>query len=121
MYCPRCKLIVDESKCPECNKPTREPVAEDICLLTVQSRPFAEMLSDVLEQNGVPNMIMASLGAGITSVIGSNLERTKVFTAYSDRDKALELTDELFGGASEVADDELSDDENEQITDRTEE
>ena len=104
MYYTRCKQIVEGDKCPICKKPTRQPEQDDICLLTENQRPLIYMLSDVLEQNGIASMKMSDLGAGLTAMLGANTEYTRLYTTFADREKALELADELFN-APPITDD----------------
>ena len=98
MYCPKCKHIVEGIKCPDCKKPTREPREDDVCLLTEKPAALGEMLADVLRQNGIQPLCMGALGAGLSTLLGANIEYLKIYTDYSDRERALELCDELFGG-----------------------
>lgn len=119
MYCPRCKMIVDADKCPDCHKPTRKPEMDDVCLLIEKPLPIAAMVKDVLEQNGIPSMQMGVLGAGLSTLLGSNIEYARIYTTYSDHQNALELTDELFGAPlvfdeenpDEIAEDQTQEDE----------
>ena len=105
MYCPRCKQIVDAPKCPDCKKPTREPEDGDLCLLAEKPLPIAGMLKDVLAQNGIQTMQMGVLGAGLSTLLGSNIEYTRLYTTFADRPAALEITDEIFGAPIDPTED----------------
>ena len=118
MYCPRCKKIVDGPKCPDCKKPTREPEDGDLCLLTEKPVPVAGMVEDVLRQNGIQSMRMGVLGAGLSTLLGSNIEYTRLYTTYADRPAALELIDELFGAP--ISDSELLEETDETEADDSE-
>ena len=106
MYCPRCKKLVDAEKCPYCKKKTRLPEADDPCLVTTKLQPFAEMLSDVLEQNGIPSMLMDCIGAGLSAILGSNIEQMNVYVTYENYDKAVEIADGLFSGDGEAVEED---------------
>ena len=98
MYCPKCKKIVDGQKCPECKKQTREVKEEDICYLTEKQAPFAGMVKDVLEQNGIPCLLESVIGAGLRTLSGVYYnEIVKIYTNYSDLEKARQLLDEIYG------------------------
>lgn len=113
MYCPKCKKIVEGAKCPFCKKATREVKSDDICYLTEKPEPFAGMVKDLLEQNEIPCLLVGVLGAGLSTYVGTYCEIKKIYTNYSDLEKASQLLDEIYGAP--IAEESMED-QNEQST-----
>ena len=102
-YCPSCHLAVRGTRCPVCDRKWLEEVkADDYCFLTEKDALWAGVLEDCLRQNGIPCLTQNSLGAGLTSKIGSMLERTTFFVKYGYYDRAKLLEEELFSGTAEA-------------------
>jgi len=97
MFCPNCNVLTTDTHCPLCgSRNMRMPEPGDFCFLTEQERIWADMLSDVLSQNGISFVTRNVLGAGITAKIGPMMERIRFYAAYADFDSAADLTDQLF-------------------------
>lgn len=69
----------------------------DFELLTEKEAMWAEMLQQVLKDNGVPCVAVPVFGAGMTLRAGVQ-ERLKIFVPSEDKLKAEELLEELFSG-----------------------
>ncbi|MBQ2957733.1 MAG: DUF2007 domain-containing protein [Clostridia bacterium] len=99
MYCAKCQRIIPIRSCPECGSlRVREAAADDVCYLTEQIQIWAEMLEDVLRQNGIPFMVRRTLGAGLSMSVGAMLECHRIFVPFAELDRALSIVAELFPG-----------------------
>ena len=97
LYCERCGLLYDGEKCPQCKKAHgREPREDDLCLLAEKGQIEADMLADILEQNGVKSLLKGSQGAGLSMYTGLMLETFRIYVNYSDLDRAQELMEVFF-------------------------
>lgn len=97
MYCAKCQRIVATRTCRDCGSDwVREAGADDICYLVEKEQIWAEMLEEVLRQNGIPFLIRHTLGAGITMSVGAMLECHKIYVPFETLDQALAIVDELF-------------------------
>lgn len=98
MYCERCKRLFDGAACPECGKDrwAREPRAEDPCFLMERGAPWDGMLGDVLDQNGIPHLDQARMGAAL-GMQAPMLQSTRIHVRYDDFPRATSLAEELFG------------------------
>ena len=55
LLCTKCRHLVDAEQCSYCGSwETRVPEGEDSCFLTTLTGPGAAVLSERLEQNGIP-------------------------------------------------------------------
>ena len=112
MYCEKCHRVFEGEKCPDCRKKAkREVEPDDVCLLTEKPQIWADMLSDVLEQNGIPFYTKGVFGAGLAIKIGPMNERFKVFVMYRDLERAGDIVDELFNTPVENGGDDDPEDE----------
>ena len=99
LYCEKCMLLTNGPKCVRCDsKKLREVRAGDFCFLDEQPLMWAEMLCDVLGQNGIECFSRSVLGAGLALGVGANLDRHRVFVPYEKLDDALNIDRELFAG-----------------------
>lgn len=80
-------------------RPAGKP--EEMCFLTEQSPIWAGMLADVLQQHGLPFIKESSLGAGLTSKMGSLGETIRFFVPASSLTAANSLVEELFAKETE--------------------
>ncbi len=102
MYCERCNSIFEGKRCPVCgSKRVREPIAEDLCLVTEKESLWSGTLEDVFKQNNIPYITKSVLGAGITSSIGIMHERIRFYVPYEFYESASDLVEELFAPADE--------------------
>ena len=67
----------------------------DFILLTEKEAMWAEMLMEVLRDNGVTCTAIPTVGAGFSLRTGTP-ERLRVFVPADQRERASELTEELF-------------------------
>ncbi len=67
----------------------------DYTLLAEKEGMWAEMLMQVLRDNGIPCTAIPVYGAGLVMKTGKQ-ERLKVYVPRADREKAEELLGELF-------------------------
>lgn len=97
LYCKDCKLVYSTPRCPGCGNKRGETAREDdICFLTEREQMWAEMLEDVLRQNGIPYIFKNRYGRGITVTLGFGSERVSFFVKYRDLPRAREIVEELF-------------------------
>ncbi len=66
----------------------------------------AEMLKEVYADNDIPCTERSVLGAGITSRLGVNVERVRLYVPYDRFEPAQELYRAFFEGAAEPIEDE---------------
>ena len=96
MYCEKCSRIIDDTRCPACgSKKVRTPEPADLCFLTEQDYLSTGILSDVLEQNGIPFMKKDVMGAGMAIKVGPMLERTRFYVPYPQLADAETVVEEL--------------------------
>ena len=102
MYCERCGILFEGNRCPVCgNQNVRPPKPCDLCFLTEQETMWAEMLEDVLKQNGIPCLTKNVLGAGLALKVGPMLERVRFYIPYFHLQNAKDIVDELFSAPQE--------------------
>ncbi len=118
-YCTHCQKLFDEASCPDCQSLGRTPRPEDWCQTAEQPKMFAQMLADVLEQNGIPSAFTSTQGGtGIFS--NMNMEIYRVFVPYSFLDRASLLADELFSPESIAEGEDPPEEEGEEEQEREE-
>ncbi len=102
MYCEKCYHIVEEARCPFCkNRRLREPEGKDPCFLTEQDYVSTGILEDVLQQNGIPFLKKALMGAGMAIKVGPMLERNRFYVPFEQLESAEALVEELFSVSEE--------------------
>ena len=96
-YCPNCHILIRAHRCPLCDRKWLEPpLPEDYCLLGEKDSVWAGVLEDCLRQNAIPCLTRNTLGAGLTSQMGTLFERTNFYVPYAYFRKAQELEEALF-------------------------
>lgn len=106
-YCKNCQRLVDGEVCPHCrNKKLRVALDADFCLIAEIPYMQAEMLKEVYADNDIPCTERSVLGAGITSRLGVNVERVRLYVPYDRFEPAQELYRAFFEGAAEPIEDE---------------
>ena len=104
LYCEKCMLLTNGPRSVRCDgRKLREVHAGDFCFLDEQPLMWAQMLCDVLAQNGVECFLRSVLGAGMGTVLGANLDRQRVFVPYEKLDAAKEIDRELFASQDACA------------------
>ena len=115
MYCEKCHVICEDNFCPDCGSSVlREPVVQDLCLLTVMDSMFGEMLADVLREHKVPFERRTARKVGIGAFMGSLFERCYFYVPYAHYAQASDLLTAFFQANEEVefqGFEEVSDDE----------
>ena len=97
LYCPGCKRLFEGEKCPACGKKHgRAPEGEDFCLVYSGGQIWADMASDVLEQNGIICMVQSSRGAAMAMLTGLLSDQYELYVPYASFDQAKEILDALF-------------------------
>lgn len=105
--CPRCQSLSEGVACARCGYgPLQVPEADSLCFLTKQPALWSEMLEDVLRQNDIPVFTQNDLGAGLTSKIGSIMERVSFYVPFSRFSEAEDLVKTLF--SDQLAEDSCS-------------
>ena len=104
LYCEKCMLLTHGPRCVRCDgKKLREVRTGDFCFLDEQPLMWAQMLCDLLAQNGVECFLRSAPGAGMGTVLGSNLDRQRVVVQYEKLDAAKEIGRELFANQDPCA------------------
>ncbi len=104
LYCKDCKLVYSTPRCPVCGGKRGTPACgDDICFLTEREQMWAEMLEDVLRQNGIPYIFKNRYGRGITVTLGFGAERVSFYVKYRDLPRAREIVEELFEAPADEA------------------
>ena len=72
LYCPACKIVHEEGKCPRCGRDRSRAVQmEDACEVLSVAEPLASMAEDLLKQAGIPVMKEGELGGFFTATMGT--------------------------------------------------
>ena len=96
MYCTRCQTAYEDDRCPVCGSKKGRPVhAEDICFLAEEDQLQADLLEDILHQEGIPVMKKSTIGAGMAMKAGTLFERFRFYTRYEHLARAREILEEL--------------------------
>ena len=109
MYCENCHRLVEGDKCPVCRKKCKREVQEDdLCLVCSISQIWADMLSDVLQQNDIPYYKQSDIGAGMAMFTSLQLETFSIFVPFSHYEEAKGISDALFSQVQDENEDEES-------------
>ena len=97
MYCEKCCRIFDGDRCPNCRKSkVRQPEQGDLCFLTEQNYVSSTILEDVLDQNHIPFLKKAVMGAGLAIKVGPMLDWNRFYVPFNELENARSLTEDLF-------------------------
>ena len=100
MYCPHCRILTVNTRCPHClSREVRAPRADDWCLLAEKALLWSPALTDILDRNGIPFVTERVLGAGLSARMGSSFERVRVYVPYAHYETARELERGFFSDA----------------------
>lgn len=91
LYCPTCKFLIDNSRCPLCGTASRSVKNEDFCFLAEKDSIWAGSLEELLTQNQIPFVSKHLLGDGLAARIGPAQERICFYVPYSFYTQAQEL------------------------------
>ena len=78
-------------------KQTNKEVNEELCSLAEKEFPLAEMLVDVLSQNGISALAVGSDDSPLGALHGVSRTYERVFVRREDFAKAGKIAEELFG------------------------
>ena len=96
LYCKRCRHVFEEetAKCPICRyRKLREAQMGDICFLEENEPYLANIMNEILQQNGIDVLTESSIGAGLATIAGTMLELIRLYVRFEDLGKARELVD----------------------------
>ena len=92
LYCEECGVLYEEDRCPVCRKAHgRPPKDDDPCFVAEKGQIDADILSDVLEQNGIPCMKKSTSGAAMAVLTGRYLETFRIFVNFAQWEQACEI------------------------------
>ena len=134
MFCPTCEAEYQPGikTCPDDNTPLVERLTADntvhdtsearfVSLHKLSSPAEAEMVNDILRQNGIRSVIKSGGADAFSPLLSATSEGAVVFVDERDADRALEVYNAFFGGdTSPLTGGELED-ESEYDDDETEE
>jgi hypothetical protein len=133
MFCPTCEAEYQPgiTVCPDDNTPLVERLTADntvhdssearfISLHKLGSPAEAEMVNDILQQNGIRSVIKSGGADAFSPLLSATSEGAIVFVDERDADRAMELYNAFFGGdttpltGGELEDEEEYEDEAEE-------
>ena len=98
-YCTNCKRLTEEPVCPYCRSTKlRVALDADFCMFAELFYPQAEMLKELLDEQGIPCTEKSVRGAAVTVYGGANLDLIRLYVPYARFDEAEALYDAYFGG-----------------------
>ena len=133
MFCPTCEAEYEPgiTVCPDDNTPLVDRLTADntvhdssearfISLHKLGSPAEAEMVNDILQQNGIRSVIKSGGADAFSPLLSATSEGAIVFVDERDADRAMELYNAFFGGdttpltGGELEDEEEYEDEAEE-------
>ena len=97
-FCETCNELTEQTVCPKCGKPTREPQDGDMCFVQELGGMNVDMYVDALNNNDIKFVHTPKFG-------GASWYNTptsyKFYVRYADYDQAVEILYMLFGGQDE--------------------
>jgi len=133
MFCPTCEAEYQPgiTVCPDDNTPLVERLTADntvhdssearfISLHKLGSPAEAEMVNDILQQNGIRSVVKSGGADAFSPLLSATSEGAIVFVDERDADRAMELYNAFFGGdttpltGGELEDEEEYEDETEE-------
>ena len=109
MFCPVCEAEYEPgiTECPDDNTPLVERLtadnsgdiseAEFVPLHRLGSPAEAEMVNDILRQNGVRSMMKSGGADAFSPLLSATAEGAVIFVDERDADRALEIYNAFFG------------------------
>lgn len=114
LYCEGCGVLYEEGRCPVCGKAHgRPPMDDDLCFVAEKGQIDADILEDVLKQNGIPCLKKSVSGAALAVYTGRLLENFRLYVMYPQWEQACEIERSFFsapgGFVEEESDEALAD------------
>lgn len=96
-YCAECCRVWEGDRCPCCGKTLMSPPhPRDFCLLLEKEAMWADMLREVLQDQGIPCVHKPLLGAAMAMSLGGALERYQLYVPYENLLEAKIIAEQLF-------------------------
>lgn len=95
-YCERCHLAVDGEQCPVCGQ-SRLPAVrgEDYCFLAEKEDMWAQLLREILEDNGVHPIVHNAVDV-VCVMRGGERSRQRIYVPYRHLELARDLMQVAF-------------------------
>src|ERR1041385_3846271 len=110
MFCPTCEAEYQPgiTQCPDDNTPLVERLTADntvhddsearfLSLIKLGSPAEAEMVNDILTQNGIRSVIKSGGADAFSALLSATSEGAEIFVDERDVDRATELYEAFFG------------------------
>ena len=95
-YCERCHVAVPEERCPVCGQSHLPAVrGDDYCFLVEKEDMWAQMLLEILEDNGVHPICHDAMDV-VWVMRGGEKSRQRIYVPFRHWDLAQELMQEAF-------------------------
>lgn len=96
-YCPHCLMLQEKETCACCGaSPLYLPHPKDFCFLQEREAMWAEMLQDVLKDQGIPCVHKPVYGAALMMNVGTAMERYRLYVPYEHLLDARSIAEQLF-------------------------
>ena len=105
-YCENCHLLCEWPVCGYCGtRPLREPRADDYCFLSSRNEPWAQMLTELLQEEriAVVTRPVPQRGDGYS---GERSAYTELFVPFPELERAKELERALLTSEPSFPEDE---------------
>ena len=114
LYCEECGVLYEEGRCPVCRKTHgRAPREDDPCFVAEKGQIDADILEDILRQNGIPCLKKSVSGAAIAVYTGRLLETFRVFVNFSQWEEACAIERSFFSAPAQFVEDDESENQGE--------
>lgn len=95
-YCERCHVAVQGEQCPVCGRSKVRPVqGDDYCFLVEKEDMWAQLLQEILEDNGVHPISHDSMDV-VWVMRGGELSRQCIYVPFRHLELARELMQAAF-------------------------
>ena len=102
LYCEACCVLYEEGRCPVCHSAHgREPRDDDPCFVAEKTQIDADILEDVLRQNGIPCLKKSVSGAAIAVYTGRFLESFRIYVNFAQWEQANAIERDFFSAPAE--------------------
>jgi hypothetical protein len=134
MFCPKCEAEYEPgiTQCPDDNEPLVEKLTADntlhdnsearfIALHKLGSPAEAEMVNDILTQNGIRSVVKSGGMDALSPLLSSTAEGAVILVDERDADRALEIYKAFFGSDTTPLTGGFAEDETEYVGEDEEE